>query len=73
MMGAHNCVGHACAICHPRCECHECTQARARENQGGMLGSVQAFVQCPLCGQLYQGGHTCVRAQTASEPRGSEK
>lgn len=27
----HSCIGSACAICHPRCECHDCTQARAKE------------------------------------------
>lgn len=49
----------------PRCECHDCTQARAREPIGTLGGTVYSppvSQQCPLCGQFYTGGHTCVRA-----------
>lgn len=30
-MKGHDCIGSACAICHVKCECHDCTQARTRE------------------------------------------
>lgn len=41
---------------HPRCECHECTQARARENHYVQLQRWPVFWptwrQCPICGRL---------------------
>ncbi len=51
---------------HPKCECHECTQARARENMG-MLGSCNVLpLQCPMCGQYYNAlepmKHQCAKS-----------
>jgi len=42
---------------HDRCECHDCTQARARENIGGLGNIYPAMSRCPLCGCY--GSHFC--------------
>jgi hypothetical protein len=49
-MESHNCIGSACAICHPRCECHECTQIRGRElNPFQNLQQYFDSQLCPFC------------------------
>ena len=46
----------------PKCECHDCTQQRAREMAGtlGGLSNQMAASQCPTCHQIYLGTfHSC--------------
>lgn len=45
-MNGHGCIGSACAICNPKCECHSCTQIRGQINLGG-LGMMQQFQSFP--------------------------
>lgn len=48
-MNGHDCIGNACAICHPRCECHACTQARAQERNPFLGGNLYTRVTCQYC------------------------
>lgn len=64
----HNCIGSSCAICHPRCECHECTQARAKEHDtfygysplNPLLGNeISGTCPLPCCQPGYVGDCFC--------------